>query len=130
MCQDATQSFDQAVTFFYTPNLVESARFWERSVGLELVLDQGPCKIYRVSTSGFIGFCEREGAKPSADVIITLVAQDVDARCNELRERGITFEKEPNHNPTFNIYHAFFRDPAGYLVEVQRFEDPSWPKPS
>ncbi len=129
MCRDTSQTFDQAVSFFYTPDLQASARFWEETIGLPLVLDQGPCRIYRVSQDGFIGFCQREGTQASPDVIITLVAQDVDERCNTLKERGVVFEKDPVHNPTFNIYHAFLRDPAGYLVEIQRFEDPSWPKP-
>ena len=82
-----------------------------------------------MSQDGFIGFCQREGAEASPGVIITLVAQDVDARCKTLRARGVVFEKEPTYNPKFNIYHAFLRDPAGYLVEIQRFEDPSWPMP-
>ena len=129
MCQDATQTFDQSVSFYYTPDLQASAEFWEKQIGLHLVLDQGRCKIYRVSQDGFIGFCERDGIRASADVIITLVAQDVDTRCQVLRERGVPFEKEPTYNPKFNIYHAFLRDPAGYLVEIQRFEDPSWPTP-
>ena len=130
MCQDAAQLFDQAVTFFYTSDLETTAKFWSRTIGLSEVLDQGTCKIYRVSQDGFIGFCEREDITASKDVIITLVAQDVDARCDTLRARGVVFEKEPTHNPTYNIYHAFLRDPSGYLVEIQRFEDPTWPKPS
>ena len=128
MCQEKTASFEQSVSFYYTSDLHRSASFWEDKVGLELVLDQGACKIYRVSQDGFIGFCEQEN--PTAgDVIITLVTQDVDARCSLLKERGVTFEKPPTFNPKFNIYHAFFRDPSGYLVEIQRFEDPKWPGP-
>ena len=25
------------------------------------------------------------------------------------------------------IYHFFFRDPNGYMLEIQRFENPNWP---
>ena len=128
MCQDKTVSFEQSVSFYYTSDLHRSASFWEDKVGLELVLDQGTCKIYRVSPDGFIGFCQQDKATPG-DVIITLVTQDVDARYSLLKERGITFEKPPTFNPKFNIYHSFFRDPSGYLVEIQRFEDPNWPRP-
>ena len=35
-------------------------------------------------------------------------------------------EKPPTHNPEFAIYHFFFRDPSGYLLEIQRFDDPRW----
>ena len=126
MCQDKSALFEQSVSFYYTTDLHRSASFWEEQVGLELVLDQGSCRIYRVSSDGFIGFCEQEQTSPG-DVIITLVTQDVDGRCERLKERGIVFEKPPTFNPKFNIYHAFFRDPSGYLVEIQRFEDPRWP---
>jgi len=42
----------------------------------------------------------------------------------------IGFCEHQETSPTYNIYHAFLRGPSGYLVEIQRFEDPSWPKPS
>jgi hypothetical protein len=29
-----------------------------------------------------------------------------------------------------NIYHCFLRDPNGYLIEIQRFLDPAWPRPT
>ena len=125
MCE--TAPFDSSVGFYYTDDLVRTAAFWEDVVGLPLVLDQGTCRIYRVSGDGFIGFCERPGAVSSEGVIITLVTSKVDEVVARLQTRGLNLEKEPTLNPKFNIYHAFFRDPSGYLVEIQRFEDPTWP---
>ena len=119
--------FESAVGFYYTPDLSQTATFWEQVVGLPLVLDQGTCRIYRVSQDGFIGFCERSESVNTSGVIITLVTSDVDGAVDGLRRRGLTFEKEPAFNPKYNIYHAFFRDPNGYLIEIQRFEDPAWP---
>ncbi len=46
-----------------------------------------------------------------------------------LNEQGVEFEKLPAHNPQFEIYHCFLRDPNGYLVEIQRFDDPGWNQP-
>ena len=75
-----------------------------------------------------LGFCEKEGVSTAKDgMIITLVTEKVDEVVAKLRARGLVLEKEPAFNPTFNIYHAFFRDPNGLLVEVQRFEDPRGP---
>jgi catechol 2,3-dioxygenase-like lactoylglutathione lyase family enzyme len=54
------------------------------------------------------------------------VTQEVDEYCRLLRERGVVFEKEPAFNADYQIYHCFLRDPNGYLVEIQRFEDPRW----
>jgi catechol 2,3-dioxygenase-like lactoylglutathione lyase family enzyme len=122
----APAPFAQQVTFLYTADLAATAHFYEAVIGLPLVLDQGTCRIYRVSTDGFLGFCTRAGAQP-AGVIVTFVTPEVDAWCARLQARGAVIEKAPVFNPTYNIYHAFLRDPNGYLLEIQRFCDPAWP---
>jgi catechol 2,3-dioxygenase-like lactoylglutathione lyase family enzyme len=55
------------------------------------------------------------------------VAEDVDGWHRRLAERGVEFEKAPADNPEYRIRHCFFRDPNGYLLEIQRFDDPRWP---
>ncbi|MCL4829245.1 MAG: VOC family protein [Caldilinea sp.] len=120
--------FAQQVTFLYTADLAATARFYEEIIGLPLVLDQGSCRIYRVSADGFLGFCQRTGAAPTG-VIVTFVTQDVDEWHMQLVARGVVFEKTPTFNTDYNIYHCFLRDPNGYLLEIQRFCDPAWPQP-
>ena len=98
-------------------------------MGLPLVLDQGTCRIYRVSADGFVGFCQRaEAPEQPAGIIVTLVTEDVDGWFARLRERGVAFEKAPALNPDYNIYHCFLRDPNGYLLEIQSFRDAAWPR--
>ena len=124
--------FDQQVTFLYTQDLAASAHFYGELLGLPLVLDQGACRIYRVSGDAFLGVCTRRGdAVQPATVIVTFVLADaaaVDARHAELARRGVSFEKAPALNPAYNIYHCFLRDPSGYLLEVQAFLDAAWPR--
>lgn len=120
--------FDQQVTFLYTPDLATTARFYEQMLELPMVLDQGTCRIYRVSRDGFVGFCERAEVEPRPQsVIITLVTADVDGWYEKLQAKGVLFERPPTYNPQFNIYHCFLRDPNGYLLEIQQFLDPAWP---
>lgn len=119
--------FEDQVTFLYTRNLSATSRFYQEVLELELVLDQGSCRIYRVSPTGYLGFCEKEQtAENHPDIILTLVTSNVDEVYHRLRGKGVQFEKEPVHNPAYQIYHCFFRDPNGYLLEVQSFEDPRW----
>jgi catechol 2,3-dioxygenase-like lactoylglutathione lyase family enzyme len=61
-------------------------------------------------------------------VILTLVSTDVEGWHQFLVERGVPVEKPPTFNAKFNITHLFLRDPNGYLVEIQTFHDPAWPK--
>jgi catechol 2,3-dioxygenase-like lactoylglutathione lyase family enzyme len=119
-------SIDAQITFCYTRDLASTARFYEEVIGLPLVLDQGGCRIYRTTGEAYIGFCERDTAQEPRGVILTLVANDVDGWHALLVERGIEFEKPPAHNPEYRIYHCFLRDPNGYLIEIQRFDDAGW----
>lgn len=118
----------QQVTFLYTRDLPATAHFYETIMGLTLVLDQGDCRIYRASRDGYLGFCKRAATpeRPTG-IILTLATPEVDEWYQYLSEQGIVFEKAPTFNPEYNIYHCFLRDPNGYLIEIQRFFDPSWP---
>lgn len=119
-------SFDAQITFCYCDDLQAVARFYEDVLGLPLKLDQGSCRIYRVTETAYLGFCTREDAPRPSGVILTLVTDDVNGWHRRLTERGVIFDKPPAYNPKFKIYHCFLRDPAGYLIEIQRFEDPRW----
>lgn len=118
---------DSQIVFLATNNLPDTSDFYEKTLGLPLALDQGKCRIYKVASEGYIGFCEKKEPHPVEGVIITMVTKDVDEYCDLLRTRGVSFEKEPVFNAEYNIYHCFLRDPNGYQVEIQRFEDPKWP---
>jgi catechol 2,3-dioxygenase-like lactoylglutathione lyase family enzyme len=126
-----TPIIDQQITFLYTADLDTTSQFYEVILGFGLVLDQGTCRIYKTTPTAFLGFCTREEfhIDPSA-VIFTLVTSDVDGWYGELKAKGVEFEKPPTRNPHYQIYHCFLRDPNGYLIEIQRFDDPLWPFPS
>lgn len=125
----APPTFAQQVTFLYTADLETTAQFYTAVLGLELALDQGACRIYRVGRDAFVGFCQRPDPPVTASVILTLITEDVDGWHRRLIDRGVAFEKPPSYNPAYNIYHCFLRDPNGYLLEIQRFLDPRWPAP-
>ena len=122
--------FDQQVTFLYTRDLERSAIFYGETLELSIVLDQGSCRIYRVSPNGFLGVCrcsESRVCSPEG-VIVTFVTDDVDGWYERLGVKGVTFETPPRENREFNIYHCFLRDPDGYQIEIQRFNDRAWPQ--
>ena len=118
---------DEQITFLYTRDLETTARFYKQVLGLDLALDQGSCRIYRVSADGYLGFCQRSDAPEQPDgVIFTIVTQEVDRWYEHLCARGVAFENPPAVNPKYNIYHCFLRDPNRYLIEIRRFLDPAW----
>jgi catechol 2,3-dioxygenase-like lactoylglutathione lyase family enzyme len=121
-------SINSHIVFLTTKDLDRTANFYEQTLGSSLALDQGKCRIYNVAREAFLGFCEGGKVPVTDGVMVTLVTEDVDGWCRNLRSRGVQMEKEPSYNPDFKIYHCIFRDPNGYMVEIQRFEDPRWEK--
>lgn len=119
-------AIDQQITFFYTEDGPRAWAFYEQVIGLPLVLDQGGCRIYRVAGEAYVGFCHRAQKRAVDGALFTIVSNDVDDWAEYLRALGVKLEHEPRHNPAYGIYHFFFRDPDGYLVEVQRFDDAGW----
>jgi catechol 2,3-dioxygenase-like lactoylglutathione lyase family enzyme len=114
------------VFFLKTRDLEETTRFYTRVLGFELVLDQKKCRIFKVCQNCYLGFCLTEGDTGSEEVIVTFEREDVDGFCQYLEEMNVPIEIRPRLNQTFNIYQMFIRDPNGYLLEIQRFLDPSW----
>lgn len=110
----------QQITFFYVQDLVRTAQFYEKILGLHLEIDQGGCRIYRVTDNGWVGFCQRESPKPQG-VIFTLVTPEVDGWYVYLLKHGVAIEAPPKVNEAYRIYHFFLHDPDGYLIEIQRF---------
>jgi catechol 2,3-dioxygenase-like lactoylglutathione lyase family enzyme len=116
--------FEQQLTFLFVADLERSAAFYEGALGLDLVRDQGDCRIYRVAPSAYLGVCERPDRVEPEGVIVTLVTDDVAGWHARLVDAGADVVAEPEHSEHYRIHHAFYRDPDGHLVEIQRFDDP------
>lgn len=123
-CMPAISEF---IVFLPAPNWDATRAFYEQVLGLPIALEQADCVIYQVAGTGYLGFCQRaETPQPAERVIVTLVAHEVDAWHAHLQAHGVEVAKPPAYNERYQIYHMFARDPNGYLIEIQRFEDPRW----
>ena len=126
MVQRSTMEFDAQITFCIVADLDETSDFYVDVLKLPLVLEQSGCRIFRTCRDGYLGFCERDEGPSPDGVILTLVTECVESFCEEVALRGAELEKEPTYNEKYDITQAFLRDPSGYLIEIQRFEDPRW----
>ncbi|MDZ7706984.1 MAG: VOC family protein [Trueperaceae bacterium] len=118
------------IAFRPVADLAASRDFYHRDLGLELTRDQGACLIFRVGDGGYLGLCQagydgRDGTLPVDDrLITTLLVDDVEAVHERLLRLGVDVDGPPRRNERFGITQFFARDPDGYRVEVQRFDEP------
>lgn len=119
------------VTWVYTNDLSDTARFYADTLGFEMALDQGLCRIFRAAPHAFVGVCQvRPGrwVEPKG-VVVTFVLPDaeaVDATYARLVAAGAEPESPPFHSAQFNVRAFFVLDPNGYRLEFQAFLDPKW----
>jgi len=127
-----TAPFDQQVTFLYAEAPEACWRFYEEVLGLPLVRDQGRCRIYATASGGqgYLGVCRAGGPRMAEDprreggVVLSLVHPDVEGWHARLLTAGVAIEAPPRHAAAYGITSFFFRDPAGYTLEIQRFDRP------
>jgi predicted enzyme related to lactoylglutathione lyase len=98
-------------------------KFYEDTMGLEMVVDQGWSKIYKIREGAYLGLVD--GAKgyhrPSEikPVIICLNVTDAEAWYNKLIKKGVVIEKKPEESERLKIKVFMFKDPEGYVIEIQ-----------
>lgn len=120
-------SVDDQITFIYVADLARADAFYVGVLGLEMVLDQGGCHIYRVTPTSYVGACDIRPEKVGVSgALVTFVTEDVDGWHARLVAAGATILTEPAPNETYAIYNFFAEDPDGNRFEVQRFDDPNW----
>jgi catechol 2,3-dioxygenase-like lactoylglutathione lyase family enzyme len=122
--------FEQNIAWLYTDELERLAGFYRDVMELPQVLDQGNCRIFQVSPTGFLGICDTPGRpRGTKGMMFTLLVEDVDAAYEHYQARGVVFDGSPQANAEGTRRSCFFRDPEGYWLELQEFTDPRWPYP-
>lgn len=122
---------EQNIVWLYTDDLPGLCRFYHEVLGLPEVLDQGACRVFRLSPTGFLGICNSpHRPRGTQGMMITLLVEDVDIAHAHFRARGVTFDGPPEMSANGTVRSCHFRDPEGYWLELQEFRDPRWPFPA
>ena len=113
------------ITFLYYDDLARADEFFQKTLNLSLILDQGWAKVYRISAGAFLGAVDKTRGSVSASspdcVLVGFVVQNFDQVVAELAQRGIEFINPPAQNPEIGIKSVMFFDQEGYKFEVQEF---------
>ncbi|WP_424811622.1 VOC family protein [Roseococcus sp. YIM B11640] len=119
---------EQQITFLYAEAPEASWRFYEEVLELPLVRDQGDVRIYAAG-GGFLGICRARQPgqavlRAQGSAMVTLVTEDVEGWRAALAAKGVDVPESCARWERYGITHFFFRDPAGYTLEIQRFDAP------
>ena len=118
-------SIDGSITFLYYNDLGKAVKFYKEVLGLEITVDQGFAKIFKLHNGGHIGLVDgKKGSlKPSKDkpVMVTLLVPNVDEWFNHLIKKGVETRSPPKDDPDTKTRYFMFQDPEGYVIEIQRF---------
>jgi catechol 2,3-dioxygenase-like lactoylglutathione lyase family enzyme len=118
-------SIDQQITFLHAENLEQTKTFYTNTLGFPLLRDQGTCLIFGVNKGAYLGFCFHIEKVPiGRNIILTLVSDEVDEWYERLKSKDCEILEPPNYNSKYQIYHFFFKDPDGYWIEIQKFDQP------
>jgi len=115
------------ITFLYAEKPEPCWDFYEAVLGLEVVRDQGRVRIYALPGGGYLGLCEARAPRlapmerQEGSVMLTLLVPDLGIWHGRLAAYGASV---PEISEVYRIEHFFLHDPAGHVIEVQRFLDP------
>lgn len=119
--------FIASITWLYYKDILAMQGFYEQTLGLQLIADQGWAKIYQSSESGFIGLVdERRGMHQHTDkkaVNVSFILNDIDGWFDYVNQHQ-SFELRSDKISTGpeKKYRAFVGyDPEGYFMEFDTF---------
>ena len=111
------------IPWLYYRDLPRAMKFYEDLMGFEMVVDQGWSKIYRIREGEYIGLVDGEkGYHKASDikpVIVCLNVKDADAWYEMLKGKGVEIEEKPQESERLKIKVFMFKDPEGYVIEIQ-----------
>ncbi len=116
------------VIWLYYRDLEGAQRFYEDSIGLDLIVDQGWAKVYPASRTGFIGLVDgARGLHAATDekaVTVALFTDDVDEWFEHMRGRpGFELRTPEILDESGRVRVFVGYDPEGYFLEWDTFLD-------
>jgi len=119
----ALNKADKMITFVYYRDLAKGIDFYEKVLGFSRIIDQGWCKIYQISDSGYLGIVDESRGMQNwhkdKTVQICIRVPEVApwyAYCKELDPPNLS---EMFVSEELKIKAFVFDDPEGYQVEFQ-----------
>jgi len=125
---DGRLTISATVLWLYYAQLEPIQEFYERALGLEMIVDQGWAKVYPVSRTGFIGFVDGarglHQATDLAGVTVSFLTNDIEGWFSRMQgQDGFEFRTEELGDESGRVRTFVGYDPGGYYLEWDTFLD-------
>lgn len=119
----ANNQSDLMITFIYYKDLQKGIDFYQNTLGFSLAIDQGWCKIYQISKSGYLGIVDEAKGMQNwhADktVQICIRVPEVQPWYDYCKSVSLPNQSGLFANDALKIKAFVCDDPEGYQVEFQ-----------
>lgn len=120
-------SVEATVLWLYYNDVPAAQRFWERTLGVDLLVDQGWAKVYPASTTGYIGLVDGSRglhqATEEKGVTVSFFTDSVDAWMDRARAQGIELRTPEIVSESDRVRVFVGYDSEGYFLEWDTFLD-------
>ncbi len=114
---------DKMIAFIYYKDLAKGIDFYENVLGFSRIIDQGWCKIYQISDSGYLGLVDESRGmqkwREKKTVQICIRVPEVEPWFDYCKDLGRPNFSELFVNEKLRIKAFVFDDPEGYQIEFQ-----------
>ncbi|NLN82952.1 MAG: VOC family protein [Firmicutes bacterium] len=114
------------ITFLYHEDLAAVRKFYEETLGLELVFNPGWACVFRLNEKSFIGAVDAGSGSIKVEsrggVLISLTVNNIEEVHTQLNGAfGVTNLSEIKKVKDISLKSFFFEGPDGYKYEIQQF---------
>ena len=119
--------FSSNITFLYYSKFEEGCTFIEKVLDLELVMDQGFAKVYRINKTSFLGAVKKSDGSINGDykggTLVSLNTSNVVEEYHRVKELGVKDLTEIKLFEEIPLRSFFFKDDEFHDFEIQEFID-------
>lgn len=111
------------ITWLYYRDLPRAQKWYEDYMGLEIEVDQGWSKIYKITDGAYVGLVDGAHGYHQANdikpVILCLNVESADAWHKKLTDAGLNIEELPRESERLKVRVFMLKDIEGYTIEIQ-----------
>ena len=116
--------YDSNITFLYYEDIEYGAMFMTDILDLELIMDQGFAKVYKINKTAFIGIVQSKNSDNNpGNTLISLNTDNLEQEHKRVSELEVYELTEIQSFPTIPLHSFFFKDKEKHRFEIQRFDN-------